>query len=84
MDSKTAKKLEIAEAVVTSTLAIVEAFTPKKRVPRKLKKRYKKLWSERLGYEVKIKARSVRFGPWQDTEKKVWGCEVYPAKQVNQ
>jgi hypothetical protein len=53
------------------------------RIPRKLKKRYKKLWEETYGckafYGSKafiVKKSIAKTTSWQQTFDAVWGCEV--------
>jgi len=41
------------------------------RIPRKIKKKYKKIWSKRMGYRFKIQKLSIE-------KDKVWGCITYP------
>ncbi len=51
------------------------------RVPRKLKKKFKKYWKEMYGYEVLIIRKTIRRGSWQNTHREVWGCEVKQIKR---
>jgi len=47
------------------------------RVPRKLKKEYKKIWEERNGCKVFIVKSSIaKTTSWPNTFDTVWGCEV--------
>jgi hypothetical protein len=47
------------------------------RVPRKLKKEYKKLWEQRKGCKVFIVKSSIsKTTSWLQTFDAVWGCEV--------
>jgi hypothetical protein len=50
----------------------------KKRVPRKLKKQFKKLWKNIYYKKVFIKKSSIDYQIWPVSNgKKVWGCETY-------
>ena len=40
------------------------------RIPRKLKKKYKKIWRKRLGYNPIIIKSSIQ----KDIETNIWGC----------
>lgn len=47
------------------------------RVPRKLKKEYKKIWEHGKGRKVFIiKSTIAKTASWQETLISVWGCEV--------
>lgn len=64
------------------------------RIPRKLKKKYKKLWENSRAEKLIIRRESISKGYSSCTRldigerpedprfyKKVWGCEVYPKNQ---
>lgn len=46
------------------------------RVPRKLKKKYKKLWAGQTGKNLKIVKGSLKKDYWGDSSERVWGCVV--------
>ena len=48
------------------------------RVPRKIKKKYKKIWTKCLGFKLKIQKSSIEKGDGYCDEKNVWGCIIYP------
>ena len=53
-----------------------------KRVPRKLKKKFKKIWSKRLGEEILIVKKSIKKDFWGWSIVRVWGCEIKTKKYV--
>ena len=60
------------------------------RIPRKMKKKYKKLWEERSGRRLLIRKESIskeyqssgRLAFGEESYSKVWGCEVYPLQNM--
>lgn len=49
------------------------------RIPRKLKKKYKKFWEQINGEELYIIKKTIAFDSWPScTDRKVWGCETRP------
>jgi len=52
----------------------------KKRVPRKLKKEFKILWSKKYGVKIKIERASIKKTIWDCgiDNSPTWGCKTYP------
>jgi len=52
----------------------------KKRIPRKLKKKFKTLWFKRDGVKLKIYRASVKKTIWDcgSNDLPTWGCVAYP------
>lgn len=49
------------------------------RIPRKLKKQYKKLWEQINGEKLYIIKKTIAFDSWPScTDRKVWGCMTRP------
>ena len=50
----------------------------KNRIPRKLKKQFKKQWQNYYRFTVYIRKGSIEHKVWPVSNgKKVWGCETY-------
>jgi len=65
-------------------VAGLSTYVQRGRIPRKIKKRYKKIWEKRLGYRVLIIRDSVaKSRHWGGTVMPIWGCAHRPRNQNN-
>lgn len=57
-------------------------MTPKYRIPRKLKKQYKKLW-EQINKKLYVIKKTISFDVWPNSGgRKVWGCITRPKNEI--